>query len=122
MTREDVYWGAKLACLEMIKSGTTTFFDISTPSCHGRCDGRDGIASIIAGVCFDGFDKEEAEKCKRHNERLIQDVDNYSKRVRFSIGPHASYTVSGELLKWAHQFAMEHQILSICIWQRQRGK
>ena len=40
MTREDVYWGAKLACLEMIKSGTTTFFDM----CHGRCDGRDGIA------------------------------------------------------------------------------
>ena len=28
MTREDVYWGAKLACLEMIKSGTTTFFDM----------------------------------------------------------------------------------------------
>ena len=59
---------------------------------------------------LDGFDKEEAEKCKRHNERLIQDVDNYSKRVRFSIGPHAIYTVSGELLKWAHRFAMEHQI------------
>ena len=69
-----------------------------------------GLRGIIAGVCFDGFDKEEAEKCKRHNERLIQDVDNYSKRVRFSIGPHAIYTVSGELLKWAHQFAMEHQI------------
>ena len=28
LTREDVYWGAKLACLEMIKSGTTTFFDM----------------------------------------------------------------------------------------------
>ena len=26
------------------------------------------------------------------------------------IGPHAIYTVSGELLKWAHRFAMEHQI------------
>ena len=28
LTREDVYWGTKLACLEMIKSGTTTFFDM----------------------------------------------------------------------------------------------
>ena len=28
LTKEDVFWGAKLACLEMIKSGTTTFFDM----------------------------------------------------------------------------------------------
>ena len=28
MTQEDIYWGAKLACLEMIKSGTTTFSDM----------------------------------------------------------------------------------------------
>ena len=109
MTREDVYWGAKLACLEMIKSGTTTFFDMyQRPRVTADVTEEMGLRGIIAGVCFDGF--EEAEKCKRHNERLIQDVDNYSKRVRFSIGPHAIYTVSGELLKWAHQFAMEHQI------------
>ena len=111
MTREDVYWGAKLACLEMIKSGTTTFFDMyQRPRVTADVTEEMGLRGIIAGVCFDAFDKEEAEKCKRHNERLIQDVDNYSKRVRFSIGPHAIYTVSGELLKWAHQFAMEHQI------------
>ena len=111
MTREDVNWGAKLACLEMIKSGTTTFFDMyQRPRVTADVTEEMGLRGIIAGVCFDGFDKEEAEKCKRHNERLIQDVDNYSKRVRFSIGPHAIYTVSGELLKWAHRFAMEHQI------------
>ena len=90
MTREDVYWGAKLACLEMIKSGTTTFFDMyQRPRVTADVTEEMGLRGIIAGVCFDGFDKEEAEKCKRHNERLIQDVDNYSKRVRFSIGPHA---------------------------------
>ena len=92
MTREDVYWGAKLACLEMIKSGTTTFFDMyQRPRVTADVTEEMGLRGIIAGVCFDGFDKEEAEKCKRHNERLIQDVDNYSKRVRFSIGPHAIY-------------------------------
>ena len=87
MTREDVYWGAKLACLEMIKSGTTTFFDMyQRPRVTADVTEEMGLRGIIAGVCFDGFDKEEAEKCKRHNERLIQD------------------------LKWAHRFAMEHQI------------
>lgn len=45
MTREDVYWGAKLACLEMIKKWHDHFLrHVSTPSCHGRCDGGDGIA------------------------------------------------------------------------------
>ncbi len=28
LTEEDVYWGSKLACLEMIKSGTTFFNDM----------------------------------------------------------------------------------------------
>ena len=32
LTNEDVYWGAKLACLEMIRSGTTTFFDMYYPT------------------------------------------------------------------------------------------
>ena len=73
MTREDVYWGAKLACLEMIKSGTTTFFDMyQRPRVTADVTEEMGLRGIIAGVCFDGFDKEEAEKCKRHNERLIQ--------------------------------------------------
>lgn len=111
LTREDVYWGAKLACLEMIKTGTTTFFDMyQRPRVTADVVEEMGMRGVIAGVCFDGFDKEEAEKCKRHNEKLIREVDTYSKRVRFAIGPHAIYTVSGELLKWSHQFATEHQI------------
>ena len=28
LTEDDIYWGAKLACLEMIKSGTTFFADM----------------------------------------------------------------------------------------------
>jgi len=28
LTPDDVYWGTKLACLEMIKTGTTTFNDM----------------------------------------------------------------------------------------------
>ena len=28
LTSEDVYWGSRLACLEMIKTGTTTFLDM----------------------------------------------------------------------------------------------
>lgn len=111
MTREDIYWGNKLACLEMIKSGTTTFFDMyQRPRVTADVTEEMGLRGIIAGVCFDGFQEEEAEKCKRHNEKLIQEAGSYSKRIRFSIGPHAIYTVSGELLKWADQFAKANQM------------
>ena len=111
LTREDVYWGTKLACLEMIKSGTTTFFDMYHKF-RGTADATEemGLRGMIAGVCFDHFQTDQAEKCKRHNEKLVEEVNGYSKRIQYALGPHAIYTVSGELLQWAHQFAMEHNI------------
>ena len=49
MTREDVYWGAKLACLEMIKSGTTTFFDMyQRPRVTADVTEEMGLRGIIA--------------------------------------------------------------------------
>ena len=47
---------------------------------------------------------------KRENEKLVVDVENYSKRIRYAVGPHAIYTVSGELLQWIHGFAAEHSV------------
>ncbi len=111
MTREDVYWGTKLACLEMIKSGTTTFFDMYQKF-RGIADATEemGLRGVIAGVCFDRFRPDLAEKCKRQNERLAEEVVGYSKRIRYALGPHAIYTVSGELLRWCHRFAMERNV------------
>ena len=65
---------------------------------------------MLAGVCFDHFKPELAEKSKRENEKLVVDVENYSKRIRYAVGPHAIYTVSGELLQWIHGFAAEHSV------------
>lgn len=112
LTREDVYWGAKLACLEMIKSGTTTFFDMYNKF-RGTADAVEemGIRGMLSGVCFDFFQPEQAEKCKVHNLKLYSEMDEYSERVKYAIGPHAIYTVSGELLTWIHEFALERNVL-----------
>lgn len=112
MTQEDVYWGTKLACLEMIKSGTTTFSDMYHKF-HGTAEATEemGMRGVIAGVCFDHFQPEQAERSKRHNERLAKEVSQYSDRIRYALGPHAIYTVSGELLQWCHRFALDHDIL-----------
>ncbi|RHJ91729.1 amidohydrolase [Parabacteroides bouchesdurhonensis] len=112
MTREDVYWGAKLACLEMIKSGTTTFFDMYHKF-RGTADAVEemGIRAVISGVCFDHFQLEQAEKCKSNNIKLYSEFDEYSDRIKYAIGPHAIYTVSGELLQWINKFSSERNIL-----------
>ena len=72
LTREDVYWGTKLACLEMIKSGTTTFFDMYHKF-RATADAVEemGLRALLAGVCFDHFKPELAEKSKRENEKLV---------------------------------------------------
>lgn len=111
MTHEDVYWGTKLACLEMIKSGTTTFFDMYQKF-RATADAVEemGLRALLAGVCFDHFNSELAEKSKRENEKLIVEVGHYSDRIQYAVGPHAIYTVSGELLQWIHGFATEHDV------------
>lgn len=111
LTHEDIYWGAKLACLEMIKSGTTTFFDMYHKF-RATADAVEemGLRALLAGACIDHFQPEQAEKCKAHNQKLYAGMDEYSDRIQFALGPHAIYTVSGELLQWIHDFAMEHAV------------
>ena len=112
MTREDVYWGAKLACLEMIKSGTTTFLDMYQKF-RGTADAVEemGIRGYLSAVCFDRFDPELTEKSKKECEKLYSVVDEYGSRIQYALGPHAIYTVSGELLQWIHSFANDHRCL-----------
>lgn len=111
MTREDVYWGTKLACLEMIKTGTTTFFDMYQKF-RGTAEAVEemGLRAVLSGVCFDHFQPEQAEKCKQHNLKLYASMDEYSDRIRYAIGPHAIYTVSGELLQWINDFSAERHV------------
>lgn len=111
LTHEDVYWGTKLACLEMIKSGTTTFLDMYHKF-HATAEAVEemGLRAVISGVCFDHFDPEQSRLCRQINEKLYTESNRYGKRIGFALGPHAIYTVSGELLKWADAFVREHDI------------
>ena len=106
LTPEDVYWGAKLACLEMIKSGTTSFFDMYM-YLEATADAVEemGLRAVLSGVCFDHFRPELAERCKEANKRLVGALGRYSDRIHYALGPHAIYTVSGPFLQWIDQFS-----------------
>lgn len=112
LTEEDVYWGAKLACLEMIKSGTTTFFDMYH---HFRGTAKAveemGIRGVLSGVCFDHFNETLTVRSKEAVNELYAQMDTYGERIQFSVGPHAIYTVSGQLLQWIDAFTKERGVL-----------
>jgi len=111
LTPEDVYWGAKLACLEMIKSGTTAFLDMyhHLPSTAQAVEEM-GIRATLASACFDHFRPELAEKSKSRIRTLFAGMNQYSARIRYALGPHAIYTVSGEMLQWTDAFSKEHSL------------
>lgn len=112
LTEEEVYWGAKLACVEMIKSGTTFFNDMYWHY-HGTAKAVEemGIRAAISAVFIDLFDTAKAEEQINLNKKLFEETKKYSDRVMFALGPHAIYTVSKESLQWAKEFADKNNVL-----------
>ncbi|MDR0349593.1 MAG: amidohydrolase [Tannerella sp.] len=112
LTDEDIYWGSRLACLEMIKSGTTTFSDMyyQLNITAGAVEEM-GMRAVLSEACFDHFNPGLAEKTKQNISRSLDSCASLCNRIQLAIGPHAIYTVSGELLQWAHDFAEENDLL-----------
>lgn len=112
LTDEAVYWGTKLAALEMIKSGTTFFNDMYWYwESSARAVEESGIRAVLSAVFIDGFDEEKAKEQIIKNKVLYEKSKNLSKRIIFALGPHAVYTVSKESLCWVKEFSERHDLL-----------
>ncbi len=111
LTEELVYHGARLACLEMIKSGTTFFNDMYWyPRGVAKAVTEMGLRAAVNAVFIDMFDSERAKKQMEMNEILFEEFQSYNERIVFALGPHAIYTVSEESLKWAVDFSRKHEL------------
>lgn len=106
LTEEDVYWGARLACLEMIRTGTTFFNDMYWHF-HGtaRAALDAGMRAQVAGVFIDMGDPERARRQMDESLAQAESAARYGDRVRFTLGPHAIYTVSEAALSWVAEQA-----------------
>jgi 5-methylthioadenosine/S-adenosylhomocysteine deaminase len=112
LTEEDVYWGAKLACLEMIKNGITVFNDMYWHWEATAKAARDmGIRGFISAVFIDMFDEKASRDQIARNIELFEISDRYQPYVTFTFGPHAIYTVSKTSLEWMRDFSESKNIL-----------
>jgi 5-methylthioadenosine/S-adenosylhomocysteine deaminase len=112
LTAEDVYAGTRLACLEMIRSGTTSFNDMYffMEDAARAVDGM-GIRATLSYGFIDLFDPDKcACECTK-TELLVKFIRSLENpRIQAAVGPHAVYTVSPEGLRWLAEFSREEQI------------
>ena len=109
LTKEDVYWGTKLACLEMIKTGTTCFNDMYwSEEASVEAAEEMGIRAKIGLVVLDFLPMGKRENIEKYWKAFKK---RKFKTVTFSIAPHSIYTVSKESLIWAKNFAKKNNLL-----------
>lgn len=111
LTHEDIYIGAKLACLEMIKTGTTFFCDMywHMPATL-RAVSEMGIRAALSSVFIDFNDPKKAKEFRARTRKFFRDIKDHE-LVTFILGPHAIYTVSRESLVWLKDFAADNNLL-----------
>jgi len=112
LTPADVYRGTKLACLEMIRSGTVAFNDMYFMMEEAaRAVDESGIRATLCYGFIDLFSPEKREAECRATENLVRHIRSLNNpRIKAAVGPHAIYTVSPEGLRWCAGFAAQEKI------------
>ncbi|MCK9152340.1 amidohydrolase family protein [Methanobacterium alcaliphilum] len=98
---EYCYAGALLACIEMIKSGTTTFNDMYFfMDDVARAVEETGLRGVLSHGMIDLGDGEKRKAEFEETERVIKKCHGAADgRISVAFGPHSPYTCSKELLE-----------------------
>ena len=99
LTPEDVYWGSLLACLEMIKAGTTAFADMYFHMEQtAQAVAKSGLrADLSRGMIGNG---PSAALAIEENTRLFTNWHGQAAgRITVRLGPHAPYTCAPDYLR-----------------------
>lgn len=108
---EYVYHATKVACLEMIKTGTTTFADHYWHMPMARKAALElGVRPVLAYVICDRNDPEETERQKQQCLEAYEESLTWPEKSLFTIAIHAIYSVSEPMILWAAEFARSRGI------------
>ena len=96
---EDVYWGTRLACLEMIRSGTTRFWDMYWhPEATARAVADAGIRATIGAPFFDRG--RDVAAMRTEAVEHLDALSAFGGPVTAALAPHSIYMVSEESLRF----------------------
>ena len=112
LDHDFVSWGTKVACLEMIRTGTTTFndqywfFDSSVKAA------REMGMRIATG--YDVMDKGNPDEARRQQEQCIAKSEAYLNAGDpghiYELAFHAVYSVSVEMICWTNELAEKYDV------------
>jgi 5-methylthioadenosine/S-adenosylhomocysteine deaminase len=106
----QVYWSTLLACAEMIRSGTTLFFDMYLFEGRVADAAKEaGIRALVGEVLFDfpSPNYGPIDKGLEYTEALIERWQG-DPLIRVAVEPHALYTCSPDLLVRCRALAEKH--------------
>ena len=106
---EYVYHATKAACLEMIKTGTTTFNDQywHMPMAY-KAAMEMGLRPALSYVVLDKNDPEESERQKIQCLEMYEMTKEWDPKAQLLISIHAIYSVREPMMLWAVDFARKH--------------
>lgn len=98
LKERDVYWGSMLACIEMVKSGTTTFCDMYFfMDAVAEASEKIGLRSVLSWAIIDKELTTQKGDPVSNCESFIKRWKN-TELIKPSAGPHSIYTCSDETL------------------------
>jgi 5-methylthioadenosine/S-adenosylhomocysteine deaminase len=111
LTADDVYWGTRLACAEMIRSGTVRFWDMYwQPEAVARAVRDAGVRAAVALPLVDGLDPDKSDALRADAERSLDVLAVAGALITPTLGPHAIYTVSEKSLHWVAELSFERDL------------
>jgi 5-methylthioadenosine/S-adenosylhomocysteine deaminase len=111
LTAADVYWGTRLAAVEMIRSGTLRFWDMYwQPGAIARAVQDAGLRATVGAPLIDGLDPGHSDQLRDDARRSLDELAGSGPRVTPSLTPHAIYTVSEPSLRWVAEQSAERSL------------
>ena len=110
LTPEDAYWGACLAILEMMKSGTTCFSDMQMHIHQtSRAVSQSGMRAVISrGLVGSGDD--EAGQVRLREAYEEKEAWKDQPRLTYFLGPHAPYSCDEDFQRIVAAEASKNQM------------
>ena len=110
LTGEDAYWGTLLSCIEMLKTGTTSFLDMHMfPHYPAQAVMDIGIRAVMSrGLVGEG----DNEGGRLRIEQTVEDIEEFknSDRIRFMFGPHAPCSCDDKYLEICAKTARDYGV------------